>query len=174
MSQFKTRSIKGWKTRRSNRLLQIRLRWILAVTVVIFGSCLALATIEAQTPIETPQMDINAYYRAKLTASDPLKQQVFDLAVSRGMSYGDIERFFKIITCESGWDPEARLVNLHKQSDGRILTTVDRGLAQLNDYHQKQVSNSCAYDAMCNANEAISIAQRNGSFDAWVCNKLID
>lgn len=143
------------------------------MTVAVFGSSLALAIVTAHEGVYTPQMDINAHWRAKLASNDELKGTVYDLAVSRGMSYGDIERFFKIIDCESKWNPEARLVNLHKQSDGRILTTTDRGLTMLNDYYQKQVSNSCSYDALCNANEAISIAQRNGNFDAWVCNRLI-
>lgn len=172
MNQFKTRSIKGWKTRRANRLLQIRLRWILATTVVVFSSFLAFAAFQAHASIDIAQMNVEAYRKAKLTVGDPLKEQVYDLAVSRGMNYGDIERFFKIIDCESKWNPEAKLVNLHKQSDGRILTTVDRGLTMLNDHYQNQVSNSCAFDAMCNANEAISIAQKQG-FNPWVCNKLI-
>lgn len=158
------------------KLSHKRRRWQLKVAlymIVIAFICGVIFGIEqgskAVVKADSPIITIKTY---PSYADTEAKRQVYDIAVSRSMKPEDIETLIKIADCESHFNPEATRVNIHKQSDGSILTTVDRGLFQLNDYFQKQVSSSCAYDLACSTNEAISIANKQG-FTPWVCNKLI-
>jgi hypothetical protein len=48
-------------------------------------------------------------------------------------------------------------------SDG----TVDRGLWQINSVAHREVSNSCAYDAQCNADAAYQISSGGSSWSQW-------
>ncbi|MGW1518028.1 hypothetical protein [Streptomyces sp. NPDC002287] len=46
-------------------------------------------------------------------------------------------------------------------------TSTDRGLWQINDHWHNEVSDACAYDAQCNANEAFRISSHGTDWRQW-------
>ncbi|MDT7782534.1 MAG: hypothetical protein QOF58_953 [Pseudonocardiales bacterium] len=88
-----------------------------------------------------------------------------DLCVSNGRTAGFTgERLVVAVAvgmAESRCDPSARYVN----SDSH--NSVDRGLWQINDYWHPEVSDSCAYNAACNAREAYKISDQGSDWSPW-------
>lgn len=64
-----------------------------------------------------------------------------------------------VIQKESNWETG----NYHVNRDG----TVDRGLWMINSYWHREVSNECAFDALCSTKEAIRIYKSRGNWNAW-------
>lgn len=79
----------------------------------------------------------------------------------------DWKKVYAIIQCESQGDPEAHRVNWKNQAG------VDRGLYQISSLHHPEISNSCAYDAICSTKKAIEIYKERGNFSAWTCAKKL-
>lgn len=75
----------------------------------------------------------------------------------------DCEKALAIAKCESGFNPEAVGVNKNH--------SVDRGVFQLNTIHLK-ITNSCAFDARCNIDQAYELFKRRG-WSPWVCRNKI-
>lgn len=88
-----------------------------------------------------------------------------DLCVSHGRTAGfSGEKLVVAVAvgmAESRCDPSARYVN----SDSH--NSVDRGLWQINDYWHPEVSDSCAYNAACNAKEAYRISDQGSDWTPW-------
>ncbi|RAS62230.1 VCBS repeat protein [Lentzea atacamensis] len=88
-----------------------------------------------------------------------------DLCVSNGRNAGfSGEKLVVAVAvgmAESRCDPSARYVN----SDSH--NSVDRGLWQINDYWHSEVSDSCAYNAACNAKEAYRISDQGTDWTPW-------
>ena len=91
-----------------------------------------------------------------------IQEYVFQ-EVEKALGMKEAIKAVSIVQCESGWNPEATNVNKDK--------TIDRGLWQINNHFQKQVSGACAYDYKCATKEAIKIYQKRGNWSAWVCGK---
>jgi hypothetical protein len=70
-----------------------------------------------------------------------------------------------IALAESGCQPGARGSN--GPTAGCPNGSLDRGLWQINDCYHYEVSDSCAYDAQCNANAAARISARGRDFTPW-------
>jgi hypothetical protein len=85
-----------------------------------------------------------------------------DLCVSVGRVAGFTgERFVTAVAvamAESRCDPLARYDNGN---------SIDRGLWQINSYWHSEVSDSCAYNAQCNANAAYRISEQGGDWSPW-------
>jgi hypothetical protein len=95
--------------------------------------------------------------------SNPNKRFVLVETYKAGIDPEKIERL--IGECENrNWDTEAK----HLNKDG----TLDRGLWMINDYHHKEVSNSCAFNLECSTKEAIKIIKEKG-LKEWSCAKLL-
>jgi hypothetical protein len=71
----------------------------------------------------------------------------------------DTDKANKLIFCESSWNPDNVHYNVH---------SVDRGLWQINSYYHSEVSQECAYDALCSTKEAIRIIKEKG-WSEWSC-----
>jgi hypothetical protein len=67
---------------------------------------------------------------------------------------------------ESSCRPGAQ--NANGPTKGCPNGSVDRGLWQINSCWHPSVSNSCAYDAQCNANAAYRISAKGANFTPWV------
>ena len=90
-----------------------------------------------------------------------------DLCVSVGRTAGFSGETFvvaiAVAMAESRCDPSARGVN--------PAGSVDRGLWQINDRWHPEVSDSCAYNAQCNAREAYRISDEGGNWSPWATYK---
>ena len=53
------------------------------------------------------------------------------------------------------------------KAKGYNSNSVDRGLWQINSYWHRDVSDSCAYDAACNAKAAVRISSRGSKWSPW-------
>lgn len=104
-----------------------------------------------------------------------LAEFAWQLAKERGMPATDRVTFLKVLECESrGLDEYAENLNEHPQQDGTVLYSLDRGIAQFNDYWYPNIPESCVYDGQCAINEAITVANRNGDFNQWHCVHYIN
>lgn len=110
-----------------------------------------------------------ALAETEITISKPqdksVKDIIWEVAESRGMKKDDIYTLMRIIDCESNFDQYA--INVNK--DGSI----DRGLLQFNSRWYKHISSECAFNPACAVNEAITVINKNGNFEQWVCSKYI-
>ncbi len=70
-----------------------------------------------------------------------------------------------IALAESSCNPSASATN--GPTAGCPNGSTDRGLWQINDCYQWQVSNSCAYNAMCNAIGAYQISGKGANYAPW-------
>ena len=67
---------------------------------------------------------------------------------------------------ESSCRPDAQ--NTNGPTKGCPNGSVDRGLWQINSCWHPSVSQSCAFDAQCNANAAYRISAKGANFRPWV------
>lgn len=81
------------------------------------------------------------------------------ILVSGGKGRTDIAA--GVAGAESGGDPAAFNVNTDAQH------SVDRGLWQINNYWHREVSDDCAYRALCNARNAYRISNGWTNFTPW-------
>jgi hypothetical protein len=65
---------------------------------------------------------------------------------------------------ESSCNPSATHVN---GSSGSCSSSIDRGLYQINSCFHAEVSDSCAFDAQCNANETFRISSHGTNWTPW-------
>lgn len=92
---------------------------------------------------------------------------------ARGWKESDSLHLLKVLRCESGFDEYEDNINLHPQKDGKMLTTLDRGIAMWNDHFHPEVTDECVWNGECAINEMISLVQRDGNFGQWACDRLI-
>lgn len=81
------------------------------------------------------------------------------------ITWEEHDRLYKIIECESKWNPEAMNT---KNSNG----SYDMGLLQINSIH-KDISNSDKLNYKKSIDWAINKFKKDGNFNAWVCNRLV-
>jgi hypothetical protein len=112
-----------------------------------------------------------ALQEPELTTIQVTEQTIRRIATKRG--FKDVDNLIRLAKCESGLNPSKYAVNVHKQSNGKILTSVDRGLFQFSDYWRKDVSNECSFSAACSTNEAITTINARSSYDRWACAKKL-
>lgn len=86
-------------------------------------------------------------------------------AYQGNITWAEHDRLYKIIECESKWNPEAMNT---KNKNG----SYDMGLLQINSIH-KNISNSDKLNYKKSIDWAIKKFKRDGNFNAWVCNRLV-
>jgi len=134
---------------------------ILALTTVIAITAISIAYIGTITPLQAQT------YNFKVEKKEPVKEMSIKecvwelLTVEGGLPDYEAAIGMLIVKRESSWDKEAEQYLLNDRG-------VDRGLWQINSYHQAQVSGSCAYDVYCSTREAIKIYKKRGNnWSAW-------
>jgi hypothetical protein len=69
-----------------------------------------------------------------------------------------------VCLAESGGNAKAQGYN--RDAKGNV-TSIDRGLWQINSYWHREVSDACAYDPICNAKAAYTISSGGRSWSPW-------
>lgn len=89
------------------------------------------------------------------------------IAYEEGLSEEMTNHAVDIARCESGLD-------VHKTNGrgNKPVGSVDRGLWMFNGYHQKRVSDACAFSVECSTREAIKMIKA-GKAHLWVCHELV-
>lgn len=87
-------------------------------------------------------------------------------AVARqgGFSGGGLVMAIAIALAESGGNTQAQGFN--RDSSGRV-SSVDRGLWQINNFYHSEVSDNCAYDPNCAAGAAFRISAHGTNWQPW-------
>ena len=80
------------------------------------------------------------------------------------ITWKQYDRMYKIIQCESAWNPDAYHVNTNG--------SVDLGLVQINSIH-KDISNADKLDFKKSIDWMIKKIKKDGGFSAWSCNNKI-
>lgn len=90
--------------------------------------------------------------------------QIVTTASLAGFSGKGLQLAVAIALAESGGVTDAKGYN--RNASGQILS-IDRGLWQINNVFHPEVSDSCAYDATCNARAAYTISKKGSTFTPW-------
>jgi len=168
-------SISSYWNKNRKKWLTLVCLTIIASSIIYFNGLLALeeATTspaeasEAPLSHETTTIDelCSLPYIDCGTASQRAIKEYAWVKFNQNLGYEVALRAMDIITCESGWNPDAINVNTNG--------TVDRGLVQINSIH-KDISNAQAFDYQQSINWMINKYWADGNnFNAWVCNRLI-
>jgi len=104
----------------------------------------AVATVN----VEVPQKDTRT-----------IKEQVWDMLDSYGLTIDEKIKAVSIIDCESNWDRYA--VGVNKNSK-------DWGLWQINSVHK--LSKECMFDVECSTKWAVEKYRKDKSWGAWTCS----
>jgi Lysozyme like domain len=91
--------------------------------------------------------------------------QVAQLADQAGIPRSQLTVCVAIAWAESGLDTAATGIN--RNPDTHEVLSRDRGLWQINDYWHPDVSDACAYDAVCNAQAMARISSRGTNWTPW-------
>lgn len=90
--------------------------------------------------------------------------QIAGFASGAGFSGNALITAIAVALAESGGDPSAKGFN---QSANGAVTSVDRGLWQINSVYHAEVSDSCAYSPSCAAAAAFRISSSGRDFTPW-------
>jgi len=88
-------------------------------------------------------------------------QQTQQFAAQAGFTGTGLQTITAIAICESGLDTAS--VNTTTSGLG-----IDRGLVKLNSFFHPEVSDQCAYDALCAMQQAYRISKHGTDFSEWV------
>ena len=88
-------------------------------------------------------------------------EQLLWLAIIVSGGKGEVQTAAAVAGAESNGRPDARNVNTDQHR------SIDRGLWQINSYWHSEVSDDCAYRALCNARNAYRISNGWRDFSAW-------
>lgn len=91
-------------------------------------------------------------------------QQIAQYAKGAGFSGSGLAMAIAICLAESGGDPAARGVN---KGRGGIVTSVDRGLWQINSVYHSEVTDACAFNPTCCAGAAYRISAKGADWRPW-------
>lgn len=83
-----------------------------------------------------------------------------------GLSFDEMLEASAIIRCESNWYTHA----INKNKDG----SYDLGLWQINGGYHPDISREEAFDVYASTRYAMEIYKSWGSWDAWVCARLLN
>ena len=167
-----TRTYRG-KTYRKQQKQRARQEFYWFLIVLAFTTSVFTLATKLKQPLYHTKVLVNLPTDRQIDNTDPVsinKNIIREVAESR--EFKDIPLLMCLAKYESSFNPYAVLVNIHKQSDGTVLNTYDRGIFQLNSYWQRQVKNDCAFDTACSTNEVISILNREGNANLWVASKF--
>lgn len=115
---------------------------------------------------EAQNLTNKAMFCKELTPEQQIIKEVADMR-----EFKDIELLFCLAKHESHYDQYAVGVNVHRQSDGTILTSRDLGIYQFNLYYNPEISKECMFDIACATNEVISKLNKEGSCKSWATCK---
>lgn len=96
--------------------------------------------------------------------------ELLALVHSQGFSGQHAVDAVAVALAESGGNPGAQHVN----TGGSLPGSIDRGLFQINSQAHPEVSDACAYDAVCATNAAFKISDRGTSFSPWTSNWTVN
>lgn len=91
--------------------------------------------------------------------------QVAQLAEQVGVPSGQLVTCVAIAWAESGLRTDATGINPGPRPG--TIASKDRGLWQINDYWHPDVSDTCAYDATCNAQAMYRISNHGTNWNPW-------
>jgi hypothetical protein len=91
-------------------------------------------------------------------------EQMVALAYRVGFRGSALVTAVSVAEAESGFDP---LISGYNRTPGGRVTSIDRGLWQINNVYHSEVSDSCAYDALCNAIQAYRISAHGTYWHPW-------
>jgi Lysozyme like domain len=91
--------------------------------------------------------------------------QVAQLAYSVGVPLDQLPTCVAIAWAESGLRTDATGYNPGPRPG--TVASRDRGLWQINDYYHPDVSDQCAYDAVCNAQAMFRISRNGTNWQPW-------
>lgn len=94
-----------------------------------------------------------------------VKEKISYIADEKG--FADKAYLLALSDCESKFRPDA--VNSRGNSPAG---STDRGLFMFNDYWQKKIPDSCAFDLRCATEKTIELL-KNGKSHLWACDKVI-
>lgn len=96
-------------------------------------------------------------------------QQASEYAQAAGFSGSALQTILAIAQAESGLDPLATNTNtdFHTFPDGHTGPSVDRGILQINNYWQPQVSNAVAFNPATAFVAGFAISARGTTFTPW-------
>ena len=90
--------------------------------------------------------------------------QIAQYAAKGGFSGSGIVTAIAVALAESGGNPAAQGVNRNAQ--GKV-TSIDRGLWQINSVYHSEVSDSCAFNPSCAAGQAFRISGQGANWTPW-------
>lgn len=152
--------MKKYQTKSLKREIKFR-KFMLFVTVLAISYVIIDDSVKKTNEVISYQPILKAEAQ-EFSGSKTLKETVLGMIRDAGI---DPYKAYAIVDCESRWNPEAS----HQNKDQN--KTLDRGLWMINSYWHKEVSNSCAYDAICSTKQAIRIYKESGNnFSQWMCN----
>ncbi|MFN8074852.1 MAG: hypothetical protein U0Q15_05445 [Kineosporiaceae bacterium] len=117
------------------------------------------ASVGAAAPVDSGARSLSPL--AVATISTSAADLCATVATKAGFTSATIVTAVAIAMAESSCNPSATGHN----DDSRHTT--DRGLWQINDYWHSEVSDTCAYQAQCNANAAYDISSKGTDWDQW-------
>lgn len=90
--------------------------------------------------------------------------QIATYARAAGFSGAGLVTAIAVALAESGGNPSA--VGNNRNGAGRV-TSVDRGLWQINSVFHAEITNACAFDPKCAAQAAFRISARGSNWTPW-------
>ncbi len=90
------------------------------------------------------------------------RSQVDVFASRAGFTGSSLQTIVAISAAESGWNSSPP-----DNVNNDIWHSRDRGILQINNHWQPQVSDTCAYDPQCSFNAAYGISNNGTNFNAW-------
>lgn len=163
---YKKTNRKYWMFRKINKY-SLNIWMFIAFLMTIFVIISLVDYHLKSQPLLNPLMDIVEPVEAKepeVKVSCENPKGYLECQVYQGkITWEEYEKIYKIIECESGWNPEA--INT-KNKNG----TYDRGLFQSNSIHIKTLSNENAFNFKKNIDWGINLFKRQGT-SPWNSSK---
>jgi hypothetical protein len=140
-------------------------RWVV-ILMAIFVAWAMVNKAVNKGPLVSPLVanPVKQVYAEFISCENP-KGYLECQAYQGVITWEEHDRMYKIIECESKWNPEA--INT-KNSNG----SWDAGLAQINSVH-KNISNADKFDYKKSIDWMIKKYKADKSFNAWTCNRLV-
>ena len=114
-----------------------------------------------------PMRDIPEEVTSTSTDMATMEALIRRIAWEEGLDTKMTDHAIAIATCESRLNPYRTNGNGNKPAG-----SVDRGLWQWNSWHQRGVSDACAFDPECSTREALKRIKA-GKAHLWVCDGIV-
>lgn len=112
--------------------------------------------------VEEPRYTVYIEY---VEREGTVEEQIREIAEEYNFKW--IDYLIRLAKCESSLDPKA--IN---GKNNKPITSVDRGLFQINDYWHSEVDDNCAYSTICSTKWTMQRIN-DGYQHEWVCDRYI-